>query len=451
MQVVVAEIVDFDSHRLRRETVQNQGGLRSLGVTGDEVEIAQAAGASGVAAREFRALHQEERIVIGLAHSREYRRRHKGPRFGSTLLSGKLVGNRLAERAESPGSQWAKLVRGRSLRRKPIEEPVYPFPQSFGGHVLAAIHSTCCHTDVHDRFVPTQLGTQLPLFSSTSRRVSASLEPSPGRDEAYRRSRHEQPSMTGAAASPSRFVILATQRTGSTWLTDMLDSHPAISSYEELFLPADEDRRSWGPAHQEFFDNYYQGHVKHQWPLTRLFWALKYLEDLYAPRPGTDAVGMKLMYSQLKQRPWLLAYMVLRRVRIVHLVRSNLLDVILSGVTAKARSQYHALASDVVAPSTVTLPANDLVSELESLQRSVDRIRVLLKLLPAASIEVSYEELTRNDAAFRPVFGLLGVEPRRLSSRFAKLNREPKAELIANYAEVQRALSGTRFEPLLTT
>lgn len=258
--------------------------------------------------------------------------------------------------------------------------------------------------------------------------------------------------MTGAPTSPSRFVILATQRTGSTWLTDMLDSHPAISSHEELFLPADEDRRSWGPAYQEFFDNYYQRQVKRQWPLTRLFWGVRYLEDLYAPRTGTEAIGMKLMYSQLKQRPWLLAYMVLRRVRIVHLVRTNALDVILSGATARARSQYHALASDPVAPSTVNLPAEDLVSELESLQHSVERIRLLLRLLPAPSVEVSYEELTRDDGnAFRPVFGLLGVEPRRLSSRFAKLNRKPKSELIANYAEVERALSGTRFESLLTT
>ena len=231
----------------------------------------------------------------------------------------------------------------------------------------------------------------------------------------------------------------------------MLDSHPAISSYEELFLPADEDRRSWGPADQEFFDHYYRRHAKHQFPLTRSYWALKYLDDLYAPRPATDAVGMKLMYSQLKERPWLLAYMVLRRVRVVHLVRTNLLDVILSGETAKARNQYHALASDKVAPSAVSLPVEQLLSDLESLQQSVDRIRRLLRLLPVPSVEVSYEELTRDEAAFRPVFSLLGVEPRSLSSRFVKLNRAPKTELIANYAEVERMLRGTRFECLLAT
>lgn len=257
--------------------------------------------------------------------------------------------------------------------------------------------------------------------------------------------------VTPSSASPSRFVILATQRTGSTWLTGMLDSHPAIASYEELFLPADEDRRSWGPADQEFFDNYYRRHAKHKLPLARSFWALKYLNALYAPRPATDAVGMKLMYSQLKERPWLLAYMVLRRIRVIHLVRTNVLDVILSGETAKARNQYHALASDKVAPSAVTLPAERLVADIESLQQSVDSIRLLLRLLPLSSVEVSYEELTRDEAAFSPLFALLGVEPRSLASRFAKLNRAPKTELIANYADVERVLKGTRFESFLTT
>lgn len=245
-------------------------------------------------------------------------------------------------------------------------------------------------------------------------------------------------------------MILATQRTGSTWLTDMLDSHPTISSYEELFLPGHEDRRAWGHSDQEFFYAYYARNARRQWPLAGTFWGLRYLEALYATKPSTEAIGMKVMYSQLKEHPWLLPYTVLRRVRVVHLVRKNLLDVILSRETARARKQFHALTSDAVAPSAVSLPAERLVWELENLQRSIQRIRLLLRLLPVPSIEIAYEELTREERAFRPVFRFLGVEPKPLTSRFAKLNREPRAALIANYTEVERALNGTRFEGLLT-
>lgn len=230
----------------------------------------------------------------------------------------------------------------------------------------------------------------------------------------------------------------------------MLDSHPAISSYEELLLPAEAHQRTWGRADQEFFHEYRARHVggRRRPPPTTLL-ALRYLEQLYAPRPATDAVGMKLMYSQLREYPWLLAYMVVRRVRIVHLVRTNLLDVVLSQETARARSQYHAFDSDRVDQPAVQLSPEELVAALESLQRSVDRIRRLLRLLPAPSIEVGYEELTSDDAAFDPVLRFLRVAPRRLTSRFAKLNRSPRQELIANYDDVERALRGTRFERFL--
>jgi LPS sulfotransferase NodH len=244
-------------------------------------------------------------------------------------------------------------------------------------------------------------------------------------------------------------VILATQRTGSTWLTDMLDSHPEIESYEELFLPAEDHHRTWGRPDREFFHEYYARQAGRRGRLARTAHAVRYLEELYAPRPETRAVGMKLMYSQLKADPWLLAYIVSRRVRVLHLVRTNLLDVIVSAETAKARSQYHAVESDAVEQPAVHLRPEQLLPELEVLQRSVDKIRLLLRVLPVPSIEISYEELTRDGSAVYPVLRLLRVEPRPLDSRFVKLNRRPRQRLIANFDEVERALRSTRFEGFL--
>jgi LPS sulfotransferase NodH len=252
------------------------------------------------------------------------------------------------------------------------------------------------------------------------------------------------------AASATRFVILATQRTGSTWLTDMLDSHPAVASYEELFLPAEDHRQTWGRSDREFFHEYYAHRVAgRRWPLSVPFFSLRYLEELYAPRPDVEAIGLKVMYSQLRRYPWLLAYMVLRQVRVLHLVRTNLLDVVVSQETAQARRQYHAYTSAAVDRSAVDLRTDQLVPQLQSLQRSVDAIRLLLRLLPAPTLEISYEELSGDDDALDAVFEFLGVAPRRVSSRFAKLNRGPKETLIANYSDVERALRGTPFERFL--
>lgn len=157
---------------------------------------------------------------------------------------------------------------------------------------------------------------------------------------------------------------------------------------------------------------------------------------------------MKLMYSQLKGYPGLLAYMVLRQVRVVHLVRTNLLDVVVSQETARARKQFHAYTSDAVDRTAVQIRTDQLVGELEALQRSVDRIRLLLRLLPVPRIETSYEDLSGDDA-LHAVFRFLGVTPRPATSRFAKLNQDPKEALIANYNEVERTLRGTPFQRFL--
>lgn len=229
----------------------------------------------------------------------------------------------------------------------------------------------------------------------------------------------------------------------------MLDSHPAVASYEELLLPAEQHRQTWGRSDREFFHEYYARRVAgRRWPPATPF-LIRYLEELYAPRAAIEAIGLKVMYGQLKRYPWLLAYMVLRRVRVLHLVRTNLLDVVVSQETAQARRQYHAYTSEAVDHSAIDLRTEQLVSQLEGLQRSVDAIRLLLRLLPTPSIEISYEELGRSGDALDAAFAFLGVVPQRVTSRFAKLNRGPKQALIANYQDVERTLRGTRFERFL--
>jgi hypothetical protein len=255
--------------------------------------------------------------------------------------------------------------------------------------------------------------------------------------------------LRSGASSPTRFVIVATQRTGSTWLADTLGFHPAIASYEALLMPAESHSQTWGRTDREFFYAYYAQRAGHGWPLARTFWCLRYLEELYSPRPETDAVGMKVMYSQLKTYPWLLGYLALRRVRVIHLVRTNLLDVVVSDATAQARRQYHALASDFVDRTPVDLEPQPLVSRLERLQQQVNIVRLLLRLLPTPTIEITYEELTHGNGALDHVVRFLGVEPRPLTSRLTKLNRDTKQALIANYADVECALRGTRFERFL--
>ncbi len=198
--------------------------------------------------------------------------------------------------------------------------------------------------------------------------------------------------MTPDTTSTS-FVIFATQRTGSSWLMDLLDSQPAIASYDELFLAGASGNGYWGRTDREFFEPYYAHHRRRANPVERALWGLRYVADLYAPRPHLQAIGMKLMYEQIWKNPVLWAYVVRHRVRVIHLTRRNLLDIVISEETALARKTFHAVDGDAVQTPAVTLDPDDVVARLKTLEYRIKVAHRLLVALPVSYYETEYETL----------------------------------------------------------
>jgi hypothetical protein len=119
----------------------------------------------------------------------------------------------------------------------------------------------------------------------------------------------------------ANFIVLSTQRSGSTWVVDMLNSHPRVLAYSELFMHGGEGKPKWG---REQDLPYWQTYARGKHRITKPYWLWRYLGQAYRERPGIDAVGFKLMYSQLTRisRP-LMPALWLKRVRIIHLIRRN--------------------------------------------------------------------------------------------------------------------------------
>lgn len=252
---------------------------------------------------------------------------------------------------------------------------------------------------------------------------------------------------------PTPFVIFATQRTGSNWLMGMLDAHPAIAAYDELLLAGASGSGYWGRTDLEFFEPYYVRHRKHDNRLARALWSFRYLNKLYSRRGGAEATGIKLMYDQLWKNPWVLIYIMRHRLRVVHLVRINLLDIILSAETARARKQFHAWEGHNVETPIVNIDPETILSTLKTIEFRVRVARWMLTLLPINRIEISYEQLMADPSLIDDIFTFLGVSVQPGSptpaSKFKKLNTTRKSDLIDNYAEVERVLRGTRFECFL--
>ena len=246
----------------------------------------------------------------------------------------------------------------------------------------------------------------------------------------------------------TNFVVLSTQRSGSTWVVDMLTSHPRVVAYSELFMHGGEGKPKWG---QEQDLPYWQTYSRDKHRVAKPYWLWHYLGEAYRERPEIDAVGFKLMYSQLTRisRP-LMPALWMKRVRIIHLTRRNALDVVLSKEAGAARQgRLHAREGEQVEQVRVRLETDDLMRRMTLHERAVAGARVRFKRVGLPYREVVYEDLADDESGFADLFEFLGVEPAPVTSSLQKLNPSAHEELIENYGEVRDALADTEYAELL--
>jgi LPS sulfotransferase NodH len=250
----------------------------------------------------------------------------------------------------------------------------------------------------------------------------------------------------------TKFVLLSTQRSGSTWVVDMLNSHVQVTAYSELLLEKGQGKPTWGGAKDLPFWSTYLSERRHgrAGPSTKAIF-FEYLDEVFAPRDGVRAAGFKLMYGQAGAHDHLGGYLVSRRVRVVHLIRRNLLDIIVSKEVAAARDVYHARVGDEVPPVRVRVDASTLLDRLRWQEREAERARKRITKLELEYMEIGYEELRTDHARFDGLLEFLGVEPcaARLSSSLRPVNDARHEEVVEDYAQVKQALKGSRFANLL--
>lgn len=250
---------------------------------------------------------------------------------------------------------------------------------------------------------------------------------------------------------PTLFVLLTTQRSGSGWLVDLLDDHPAITSYEELFrVSAATFSRHGASAVPHFEVMVGPGTFSTSPGLVRQRY--RYVRSLVRAHPGSRAVGFKLMYDQTRDHPGLMGVLTLMRARFVHLVRRDSLGAIISFDIAHARDRWHYHAGDSVPSLRVRMDTASVLGRLQERDDEIDRFRRRLARLPVPVHEVAYEDLvTRRDETLAGVVDFLGVPPAEqpLRSSVVRAARERTVDLVENRDDLLAALAGTRYESLV--
>ena len=243
------------------------------------------------------------------------------------------------------------------------------------------------------------------------------------------------------------FLLLSTQRSGSTWMIDMLNSHAKVVAYSELFIGGGRGFPKWGGATDiPLWETYRDAHAGDVEELI----LERYLDLLFGER-NNQAVGFKLMYEQESAYPGILRHLTAHGGAILHLVRRNVLDVLISRETAAARDVYHARRSEKLSPCRIRLDASTLIDHLTEQASRVETARTRYRNVEPPLMEVCYEELCTERDCFSKVLSFLGVDPYvgNLSTSLKKINSESHHDLIENYEEIRETLCGTAFEPLL--
>lgn len=242
------------------------------------------------------------------------------------------------------------------------------------------------------------------------------------------------------------FVVFTTNRSGSEWVMSTLNGFPGVSTFGEQFLSKPHSaEKKWDSdfTFPRFIESRPRG-----LPF-RPFSVLSYLEGLYA-QPGK--VGFKLMYKQLGFYPEILLYFLRQRVRVVHLVRRNHLDVMLS-YAVKAHIGHAHLMVGQPAPDElrVELDTSSLVRKLAWLQKQQDWARSLLRVTGLSSLEVAYEDLVRDQTLFLRIGDFLSIDSREQlpQSALTRIRKGSHRDVIGNYDQVRSALANSEFAGLL--
>ncbi|MEW6072778.1 MAG: hypothetical protein AB1726_09335 [Planctomycetota bacterium] len=233
--------------------------------------------------------------------------------------------------------------------------------------------------------------------------------------------------------SPSitRFVIVATPRTGSNYLCGGLDAHPEVVCHYELFHP-DRIYATWELA-AELGDL-----------AARNADPAAFLARVWSLHRGAKAVGFKIFLDH--DRTGLKLVLDDPGVRKIVLKRRNRIKAFVSEGIATRTGVYQRLEGEPAPPAPVPPIHVDPAALLRDVERRRRFYRTVEKRLRGTDqryLEVHYEDLIARPEVRSAILHYLGVaaDPSLFRPRDRKQNPDDLRLLIANFAALDRALA----------
>ena len=238
----------------------------------------------------------------------------------------------------------------------------------------------------------------------------------------------------------TKFIILGTERVGSNYLGDFLNSHPNIVFYLEIFH---REQSFWGTW------AYQPANIDKALELRKLHpieFLNRYVFRKYARK--TNVIGFKIFYHHARNKNNLKVWDYLRhlpQIKIIHLKRQNLLDSFISNLYSNRSNLFVVTKKNQIVEQKAILvnyeQLNNYFIRISSQRNEFDNF-----FQDNHKMEVFYEKLTQNTTTqLNRIQEFLNVDKKKLHSRMLKISKKKTSERIINYQELKDMFKDSEF------
>lgn len=239
-----------------------------------------------------------------------------------------------------------------------------------------------------------------------------------------------------------KVIIVTSQRSGSTFLYRSLNSHPQVTCEGELLIGGMIE------LPQILADRRLPAKI-YRYVRARAWNPVGILND-FLGRSDSPVVGFKAMYNHLKSAKVIDFLRTHSDIRIIHLRRDNLLKQYVSKATLgkKRERRWQPHSTTKLAPVSTRISPDAAIAAMEQTLKQFEAFERLLS--GHQKIELVYEEMidggSLSASALSAICGLLDIEKRPMVCDYVKTNPNDLELIVENYAEVVKALRGSKFE-----
>ena len=239
------------------------------------------------------------------------------------------------------------------------------------------------------------------------------------------------------------FLVLGRSRVGSNLLRGLLNAHPQITAFGEIFR--DPGCFDWDHT------GYFQSSASHKL-LARD--PVRFLDErVFGRYPRTTgAVGFKIFYYHARDGSASSVWQYLRErrdLRVIHLKRENLLQTHVSRKRAALTSRWVNTTGQPDAAESITLDYEQCLDDFRQTrawERQGDDYFSGHLVLP-----VRYEPLAADPGAEATrIQEFLGIRPHDVVPTTTRQSHQPLSRTISNYAVLKEQFTGTEWERFFT-